>query len=34
MTVLIQPTRHWTCPNCTQESITHTETLPSSYALA
>jgi hypothetical protein len=20
---LIQPTRHWTCPNCTTESITH-----------
>jgi len=23
MTVLIQPTRHWVCPNCTTESITH-----------
>jgi hypothetical protein len=23
MTILIQPTHHWTCPNCTTESITH-----------
>lgn len=23
MTVLLQPTQHWVCPNCTIEQVTH-----------